>query len=298
MKCRSKKILLSALRERKGFSLAEVVAALVILAFVGSSMLVVISRCMASAADSVLRTQAFEVARDNMEELLASNAAKEMTEYGISDKYPEIAWQTVVETFYEPVTSRMWVQAICSAEYINATDETQTVELTHWLTNLTKEQLLKIMEKKQEQKRRLVESGQIMEGAEVAAEYLGVDAETVEQWVANGMPVTEDGQFIKSHLDLYQDYDGAPPAAAKMAVTKAYKSLSGEGGGPGELVPGGSEGPTSPEGPEPTGPEGPTSPEFGVPFWIGPDGTSYTRPELHRMPLSEIIPIIFNGRPA
>ncbi|MHC4482044.1 MAG: hypothetical protein ACYSW4_00700, partial [Planctomycetota bacterium] len=93
-------------------------------------------------------------------------------------------------------------------------------------------------------------------------------------------------------------YDGAPPAAAKMAVTKAYKSLSGEGGGPGELVPGGSEGPTSPEGPEPTGPEGPTSPEFGVPFWIGPDGTSYTRPELHRMPLSEIIPIIFNGRPA
>jgi hypothetical protein len=39
---------------------------------------------------------AFEIARENMEKLLAAGSVKETAEYGTSDEYPEIKWQTVV----------------------------------------------------------------------------------------------------------------------------------------------------------------------------------------------------------
>ncbi|GAI06810.1 unnamed protein product, partial [marine sediment metagenome] len=131
------------------FSLIETVTALIILAIISSSVFVVINRCMSSVADSALRMQAFEVSRKNMETLLVKDSVTEMVEYGSSDKYPEIQWQTTVETFYEPITERMWIQAVCSAEYTDTTGELQTVELTHWLTNLTKEQLIQIIEEQQ-----------------------------------------------------------------------------------------------------------------------------------------------------
>ncbi|MHC4693527.1 MAG: prepilin-type N-terminal cleavage/methylation domain-containing protein [Planctomycetota bacterium] len=54
----------------KAFSLVETIAAVAILAFVCSGLLVVINRYMDSAVDSVMRMRAFEVARTNMEELL------------------------------------------------------------------------------------------------------------------------------------------------------------------------------------------------------------------------------------
>jgi hypothetical protein len=99
---------------------------------------------MASAADSALRMQAFEVARDNMETLLVRDSVKEMVEYGSSDKYPEIQWQRTVEAFNEPATSEMWIQAVCSAEYFDTAGEKQTIELTHWLTDLTEKQVHQI----------------------------------------------------------------------------------------------------------------------------------------------------------
>ncbi len=151
MKYRSKKILLSA------FSLPEVAAALIILALVSSGVLVVINRCMVSASNLALRMQAFEVARENMEKLLASESVSEMAEFGNSDEYPQIQWQTVVETFYEPITARMWIQAVCSAEYTDTAGDVQAVELTHWLTDLTKKQLLQIIEEMKKEKERLAE---------------------------------------------------------------------------------------------------------------------------------------------
>ncbi|MFZ0035455.1 MAG: type II secretion system protein [Sedimentisphaerales bacterium] len=146
MKCRSKQILLFA----PAFSLVEAVTALIILALVSSSVLIVINRCMAGAADSALRMQAFEVARNNIETLLSMESVQEMVEYGSSDKYPEIQWQTTVETFYEPVTERMWVMAICSAEYTDTAGDAQKIELTHWLTGLTKEQVIEMIKQEQE----------------------------------------------------------------------------------------------------------------------------------------------------
>jgi len=205
---RSKKILLSALPKYKGFSLPEVVAALVILGLVSSSVLVVINRCMVSAANSALRMRAFEVARENMEALMSKDSIKETVEYGSSDKYPGIEWQTVVETFYEPLTARMWIQAVCSAEYTDTDGEVQTVELTSWLTNVSEEDVRKILEEQQKEDELLAE--QIIETEEEAADYAGVDEQTIQQWVENGMLKTKDGYYIKNQLDLYRDNDGNP----------------------------------------------------------------------------------------
>jgi UDP-galactopyranose mutase len=144
----------------------ETVTALIILAMVTSSVLVVIDRCISSTADSAMRRQAFEVARDNMEAVLTSSLVSEMVEVGTSDKYPEIQWQTSIEPFYEPVTKKMWVQATCSAEYTDTAGELQTVELTHWLTDLTKEQLLEIIEQRQIEKQRLAKEEAEQEPAE------------------------------------------------------------------------------------------------------------------------------------
>ncbi|MDH4239569.1 MAG: type II secretion system GspH family protein [Phycisphaerae bacterium] len=143
--------------KEKAFTLAETVVAMVILAFVCSSVLVVINRYMSSAVDSVMRMQAFEVARKNMEDLLTSDLVEESVEFGDSEKYPDIQWETVVETFYEPITTKMWVQAICSAEYTDSEGEVRKVELTHWLTDLTKAQTLQILARQEEEKERLAD---------------------------------------------------------------------------------------------------------------------------------------------
>ena len=207
------------------FTLVEVMTALVILAIISSSVLVVINRCMASAADSALRMQAFEVARDNMETLLSKDSVEEMVEYGSSDKYPEIQWQTTVETFYEPVMEQMqiWVRAICSAEYADTAGDVQTIELTQWLTGLTKEQLIEIIKEEQREKERLAE--ELIETIEDAAYYAGVDVTTIQQWVENGMPQTEDGFYIKDWLDLYARTNGKPTVEDRSRLAKEDADL-------------------------------------------------------------------------
>jgi hypothetical protein len=53
-------------------------------------------------------------------------------------------WQITTEDFYEPLTSRTWLQATCTANYIDSSGTEQTIELKHWLTELSQEDLLKI----------------------------------------------------------------------------------------------------------------------------------------------------------
>ena len=205
----------------KAFSLIETVAALAILTLISFSVLVVIDRCMASAADSALRMEAFRVARENMEKLLALDSVKEMVEYGSSDKNPDIQWETAVETFYEPVTSRMWVRAVCSAEYTDTAGEVQTIELTHWLTSLTKQQLIEIV--KEREKERLAK--QTFETIEEAAEHLGVDAATVQQWIDNGMRTMADGSIPIRELDLYEKTDGNPTIEDRIEQVAVDRGL-------------------------------------------------------------------------
>lgn len=220
--------------------------ALMILALASSSVLIVIDRCVASAATSAMRIQAFEVARENMENLLSLPSAKEGVEYGESDKYPGITWQTSVETFYEPVTARMWLRGVCTAMYNDPNGQEQTVELTHWLTDLSKEQLLQLM-KKDDQEPGDVTS-QLLESVEEAAEYAGVDTETIEQWLENGLVTAEDGSFIKSNLDLYKQNNGNPSeedkkkqiqstAELRDKSNKSGQETGGQAGGKGDIDP-------------------------------------------------------------
>jgi type II secretory pathway pseudopilin PulG len=226
---------------KKAFSLPEVAMAVIILGLICSSVLVVIERCVDSAAKSALRMRAFEVARENMENLLASTSVKESTEYGQSEKYPDIEWQTVVETFYEPITARMWIRGVCTASYDDPNGQEQTVELTHWLTDLTKEQLLQLEKRDEDELGDM--AAELIETLEDAADYAGVDVETIEQWLQNGLLTTEDGSFIKDNLDLYKRSNGNPSEEEKnqqaqsIADLKNKKSMPGEGESADEQTP-------------------------------------------------------------
>jgi prepilin-type N-terminal cleavage/methylation domain-containing protein len=217
MKCFSKKKL-----SKPAFTLVEVLTALSILALISSSVLVVINRCAASGADTALRMQAFEVARENMEKLLALPSVQEMVEYGDSDIYPEITWETVVETFYEPITSRLWLRGVCSTQYIDSEGQEQTVELTHWLTDLTKNQLLDIMSREDEEGQL---ADQLIETIEEAAEYAGVDVETIEGWLENGLLKTDNGSFVRMNLDIYQINKGQPSDEDKKKQIQSEAEL-------------------------------------------------------------------------
>jgi len=194
----------------KGFTLAEAAASIIILAFICSSVLVAINRSMESAADVTLQMQAFEIARENMEQLISTDSVKEYTDFGYSEEHPQIQWQTTVESFFEPITDRLWIQAVCAAEYTDSKGELKKVELTHWLTDLSTKQILELIKERKKQQDYLALIGQLIETLLEAAEYAGVDEETVEQWADNGMPVTEDGYFIKVYIDLYKRTNGNP----------------------------------------------------------------------------------------
>jgi hypothetical protein len=146
-----------------------------------------------------------------------------MVEYGSSVRHPEIQWKTAVETFYEPVTEQIWVRAICSAEYADTAGDARTIELTHWLTGLTKEQIIQMMEEMQ--KRKGQSSEDVIETAEDAADYTGVDVATIQRWVEKGMPKTENGFYIKDWLDLYARTNGEPTIEDRERLMKKDANL-------------------------------------------------------------------------
>ena len=214
----------SSVIRHRAFTLVESMVSVALLAFIGVSVWLVLERCTASAADSIQRMRAFEIARENMEKLLGSDSVQEGTEYGISEKFQDIRWQTAVESFYEPVTSHMWARAVCSAEYTDSGGETKDVELTHWLTRLTDAQSAQLTARSAMQKQLLVKY--IVATEELAAEYAGVDAKTIQQWVKNGMPMTESGEYLEPWLDLYLQTDGNPTEQDRQDTLAEYPELS------------------------------------------------------------------------
>jgi len=225
--------------KEKAFSLVEVLTALTILAMISFSVLVVIDRSTASAANSMQQMRAFEVARENMEKLLSSASVKEGVEYGDSNEYPDIRWETIVEPFYEPITARMWIRGVCSAKYNDPNGQEQIIELEHWLTDLTKEQLLQIMKRDEEPQDG---SGELLATLEEAAEYAGVDVETIQQWLENGLLTLEDGSFIKSNLDIYIRSKGNPTDAEKEKQIKSKAELKNKTGQSGKAGDAGQQG--------------------------------------------------------
>jgi prepilin-type N-terminal cleavage/methylation domain-containing protein len=207
----------------KAFTLLEVLAALAILALASSSVLFVINRCMASTANSAIRMEAFQVARENLEKVLVAESVSESVEYGTSELYPSISWRTVIEAFSEPVTGQMWVRAVCSADYIDATGETQTLELIHWIGTLTDQQAERLLD---DEDLEALEAEQLVETVEDAADYAAVDVETIEDWVVNGLLMTAEGAFIRHNLDIYIQSGGDPSDSEKGRQVESIEELA------------------------------------------------------------------------
>ncbi|NLH17673.1 MAG: type II secretion system protein [Phycisphaerae bacterium] len=131
---------------RNGFTLLEVVTALLILGTICATVLTAMNRAIAVAIDLRKRTQAFEVARENMENLLCLVSVSEVSDFGIDPLHPDIEWETTVESFSEPATNKMWIQAVCTASYPDSSGEIQKVTLTHWLTGLSDKQAQMILD--------------------------------------------------------------------------------------------------------------------------------------------------------
>jgi len=211
-------------RGAMGFTLIEVLTALAILALVSSSVLVVVDRCLVSASDSGLRMEAFLLARENMEKILASNSVEETVDFGKSEKYPDVSWQTVVESFSEPVSGKMWIRAVCSAEYMGSTGEKQEVKLEHWITELTDQQASQLAGQPGSIEELTAE--QLLATEEEAAEYAGVDAETIQQWVEDGLVTMDDGGFLKHNIDVYVRSEGKPTAVEKKQQVDSIEELA------------------------------------------------------------------------
>ncbi len=206
-----------------GFTLVEVITALAILALASSSVLLVIDRCVSSASNSALRLEAFELARENLEKILISDTAEETVDYGTSDKFPDISWQTIVEGFPEPVTGQMWVRAVCSAEYVDSTGEKRTIELVHWLSPLTDQQAGLLVDQQEIEKLGLE---QLLKTDEEAAGYAKVDTDTLRKWVANGLVKTGDGMFLKHNLDVFIQAKGDPTPEQKAEQVESVQKLA------------------------------------------------------------------------
>lgn len=136
---------------RCGFTLLEVVTALLILGTICTTVLTVMNQAITTAIDLRKRTQAFEVARENMENLLCLMTVSDTSDFGTHPLYPDIEWETTVEPFTEPVTNKMWIQAVCTASFPDSTGEIQEVTLTHWLTGLTDKQAQQIQDQQKRQ---------------------------------------------------------------------------------------------------------------------------------------------------
>jgi type II secretory pathway pseudopilin PulG len=130
-------------KSRFGFTIPEVTGALVVLGLVCAMIFPIIQNAMQAYSLNSAKLEAFQVARENMENLIAAGTVTESVEYGISEMNPNIEWETAVEPF--DLEGGMWVRAVCSATYFDANDQPQKVELVHWLSELPKDIAQKIM---------------------------------------------------------------------------------------------------------------------------------------------------------
>jgi prepilin-type N-terminal cleavage/methylation domain-containing protein len=211
------------LRHSAGFTLLEVIAALAILGLTASSVLVVISRCVSSASNSALRMEAFTLARENLEKILVRDSVDETVEYGTSERYPDVSWQTVIEGFPEPVSGQMWVRAVCSAEYKDAAGETQKIELIHWITQLSDQQAGQLVG---QQDLEQLEVEQVVQTDQEAAEYAKVDVDTIRKWLETGLVKTDDDTFLRCNLDVFIQARGDPTPEQKAQQVKSVRELA------------------------------------------------------------------------
>jgi prepilin-type N-terminal cleavage/methylation domain-containing protein len=146
--CRFKNNLKSG-KKHRAFTIVELVAVLVIISVITTGIIEVMNRCIDSTMEYNLRKAAFETARENMENLLNAASLAESVEFGVSEVYPEIEWQTIVEIFDEPINSSMWLRARSAAYYLDNEGQQQTIEFTQWITALSKRDQELVIEQRQ-----------------------------------------------------------------------------------------------------------------------------------------------------
>jgi len=137
---------------RKAFTMIEVSVALIILGMITATVLVIINKAVDTVVFWQAKMQAFEIARENIEQLLSRPSVTDVLEYGTSQTNPDINWETTIESFYEPVTNRMWMRAVCAAEFTDTQGQPQKIELTQWLTGLNKKQVFQILDQRRREK--------------------------------------------------------------------------------------------------------------------------------------------------
>jgi hypothetical protein len=114
------------------------------------------------------------------------------------------------------------------ARFEDTEGQEQTVELSHWLTDVSKDQLLKMMNEQDGEQDQL--ASQLIETVEGAALYAGVGVETIEQWIDNGMLITDDGSFVKGNLDIYMLSNGNPsPEEQQRQVSSQGEIMAQQG---------------------------------------------------------------------
>lgn len=157
-----------------GFTIVEVAAALVLLGLLLASTLTLMNRYADTVIDMQLREQAFDIARSNMERLLSENTLSDKDEYGTDEFNPELDWEVIVEPFYEPVTNQMWIRAVCTSGFLDTQGERQNVELEHWITNLTPEQIKKIkaQQEAEQEYMDLLQGGQLSDVQKATVAFL------------------------------------------------------------------------------------------------------------------------------
>jgi prepilin-type N-terminal cleavage/methylation domain-containing protein len=219
----SERIEHAGLPRAAGFTILEVLAALLILALASSSVLLVMDRCLASASDSVLRMEAFELVRENLEKVLVCEKIEETVDFGTSERYPSISWQTVVEGFSEPVSGAMWMRAVCSADYLDSRGEKQKIELEHWLAQLTDQQAGQLLDQQDLGK---LEMEQTMKTDEEAAAYAKIDTDTLRQWVQDGLVRTQEEAFLRYNLDIFIQNKGSPTPEQKAEQVESIRELA------------------------------------------------------------------------
>ena len=99
-----------------------------------------------------------------------------------------------------------------------------------------------------------LEVEQVLATAEEAAKYAGIDVDTLEQWVENGLLTTEDDGFLKYNLDLFVQSKGNPTPEEKAKQVESVQELAmtlqddaeGLGGGRRRVREGSADGPVRP----------------------------------------------------
>jgi prepilin-type N-terminal cleavage/methylation domain-containing protein len=183
---------------RRGFTMVEVAAAVLLLGILLSSVMVLLNRYLEVVVDMRLRQQAFEMARANMETLLSADKLADLSEFGESERYPEIEWSTTVEPFTEPVKDRMWIRAVCTAGYTDSQGEKQAVELEHWITSLTAEQIKQILN----QQKAMGEYYNLIKAGYMTDAQLATQAFLQQQ----GLDVDAYRELVEAHRRLKLEY--------------------------------------------------------------------------------------------